>query len=90
MVEESSKLYVLPFYPDLKKMADEGSKSKEYISESDDDDQDAEKPLGTAGQTDTAGTSALSDAGVSGAEGSANGEGEGTNGEEASGMEVDA
>jgi len=76
-------------------MADEGSKSKEYISESDDDDEDGgaegdEKPVETtAGQTDTAGTSALSDAGVSGAEGSANGEGEGANGGEASGMEVD-
>ena len=85
-------MHVLPFYPDLKKMADEGSKSKEYISESDDDDADGdEKPVETtAGQTDTAGTSALSDAGVSGAEGSANGEGEVANDGEASGMEVDA
>ena len=38
------------------------SKSKEYISESDDDNDDG-PPAASAPQTDTAGTSALSDAG---------------------------
>jgi hypothetical protein len=71
----------------------DGSKSKEYISESDEEDGGDDKPaaVATAGQTqtDTAGTSALSDAGISGAEGSANGDVNGGGGGDESGMEVD-
>jgi hypothetical protein len=67
----------------------DGSKSKEYISESDEEDAPPATATETAGQTqtDTAGTSALSDAGASGAEGSANGDVNG--GGDDSGMEVD-